>query len=86
MFGVDFPHVESTYPITLHQLQALVEGVPEDELRKFLGLNAAALWDLDVAALQQVVEQFGFTMAELRSPVPPDVVLNDDIGRPLAST
>jgi predicted TIM-barrel fold metal-dependent hydrolase len=86
MFGVDFPHVESTYPITLHQLQALGKGVPEDELRKFLGLNAAALWDLDVAALLPVVEEVGFTMAELRSPVPPDVVLNDDIGRPLAST
>jgi predicted TIM-barrel fold metal-dependent hydrolase len=86
MFGVDFPHIESTYPNTLHTLQALGEGVPDDELRKFLGLNAAALWDLDIVALQPVVEQVGFTIAELRAPPPPDVVLNDDVERPLVST
>jgi predicted TIM-barrel fold metal-dependent hydrolase len=84
MFGVDFPHVESTYPKTLHTLQALAEGVPEEELRAFLGLNAAALWDLDVAVLQQVVEEVGFTMEELRTPPPPGTQLNDDVYRPLA--
>jgi predicted TIM-barrel fold metal-dependent hydrolase len=82
MFGVDFPHIESTYPNTLQTLQALGEGVPDDELRKFLGLNAAALWELDVTALQPVVEKVGFTMAELRTPPSPNVVLSADIERP----
>jgi predicted TIM-barrel fold metal-dependent hydrolase len=84
MFGVDFPHVESTYPKTLHTVQALAEGVPDDELRKFLGLNAAALWNLDLDALAPVVDEVGFTMAELREAPPAEAVLNDDVRRPLA--
>jgi hypothetical protein len=85
MFGVDFPHLESTYPKTLHTLQVLAQGVPDDELRAFLGLNAAALWSIDVAALAPVVEEVGFTMAELRTPPPTDDAhLNDDVYRPLS--
>lgn len=85
MFGVDFPHLESTYPKTLHTLQVLAQGVPDDELRAFLGLNAAALWNIDVAALAPVVEEVGFTMAELRTPPPTDDAhLNDDVYRPLS--
>jgi predicted TIM-barrel fold metal-dependent hydrolase len=83
MFGVDFPHLESTYPNTLHTLQALGDGVPDDELEKFMGLNAAALWELDVGSLRAVTDQVGFTMAELRCPPPPDVILNEDVDRPL---
>jgi predicted TIM-barrel fold metal-dependent hydrolase len=86
MFGVDFPHVESTYPNTLHTLQALGKDVSDDDLKKFVGLNAAALWHFDVAALRPIVDEVGFTMGELRAPPPPDIKLRDDIGRPLAST
>jgi hypothetical protein len=85
MFGVDFPHVESTYPKTLHTVQALADGVPDDELRAFLGLNAAALWDLDLEALAPVVDEVGFTMTEVRTAPPPDAPLNPDVWRPLAS-
>jgi predicted TIM-barrel fold metal-dependent hydrolase len=85
MFGVDFPHVESTFPKTLHTLQALADGVPDDELLRFLGGNAVALWDIDIDALGSVVEEIGFTLDELRTPPPPDADLNDDVHRPLAS-
>jgi predicted TIM-barrel fold metal-dependent hydrolase len=84
MFGVDFPHVESTYPKTLQTLQALAEGVPDDELRAFLGLNAAALWNLDLDALAPVVEEVGFTMEQLRDSSALDMPLNDDVRRPLS--
>ena len=83
MFGVDFPHVESTFPKTLHTIQTLAVGVPDDELRAFLGLNAAALWDLDLDALAPIVDEVGFTMAELRQAPPPDAPLNHDVHRPL---
>lgn len=85
MFGVDFPHVESTFPKTLHTVQALADGIPDAELRAFLGLNAAALWDLDLAALAPVADEVGFTMTELRRPPPSDAPLNPDVWRPLAS-
>jgi predicted TIM-barrel fold metal-dependent hydrolase len=84
MFGVDFPHVESTYPKTLHTLQVLADGVPDDELRAFLGGNAAALWRLDLDALAPVVEEVGFSMQQMREQPPADAALNDDVRRPLA--
>jgi predicted TIM-barrel fold metal-dependent hydrolase len=79
MFGVDFPHVESTYPKTLGTVQALSEGLSDDELRRFLGMNAAALWNLDLAALAPVVDEVGFTMTELRTPAPESVLSGSDI-------
>jgi hypothetical protein len=87
MFGVDFPHVESTYPKTLHTLQTITEDLSDDELRMFLGLNAAELWQLDVAALEPVVKDVGFTMDQLRArpPAPLPYALHDDTRRPLAS-
>jgi predicted TIM-barrel fold metal-dependent hydrolase len=87
MFGVDFPHVESTYPKTLHTLQTITEDLTDDELRKFLGLNAAALWQLDLTALEPVVKEVGFTMDQVRArpPTPLPYALHDDTRRPLAS-
>ena len=84
MFGVDFPHVESTFPNTLATIQTITEGMPEDDLRKFLGLNAAALWQLDLDALEPIVEEVGFTMAEVRATTLPDAELNNNVTRPLA--
>jgi hypothetical protein len=57
--------------------------MPEDELRKFLGLNAAALWQLDLEALGPIVEEVGFTVAEVRSAPPSGTNLSDDVVRPL---
>jgi predicted TIM-barrel fold metal-dependent hydrolase len=85
MFGVDFPHIESTFPKTLHTIQTLAEGVPDDELRAFLGLNAAKLWQLDLDALAPVVAEVGFTLDEIRAAPPADAPLSPDVRRPLAS-
>jgi len=81
MFGVDFPHVESSFPKTLGVLQALTEDLSETETRDFLGLNAARLWDLDVDALAPVVHDVGFDIAQVRCPPGPEST--DDVDRPL---
>jgi predicted TIM-barrel fold metal-dependent hydrolase len=84
MFGADFPHFESTYPKTLATLQTLCAGVPDDEVRKFLGLNAVEFWGLDVDALAPRVDEVGYTMDELRQAPSPDAKLGNDVNRPFS--
>lgn len=59
MFGIDFPHFESTWPNTYDWIRASLGGIPESEARAILGENAIRFYDLDRAALSSVAERIG---------------------------
>ncbi len=59
MWGSDFPHDEGTYPHTREALAHAFEGVPEDEVARMVGENAAALYGFDLDALTPLAQEFG---------------------------
>jgi predicted TIM-barrel fold metal-dependent hydrolase len=67
MFGLDYPHHESTYPHTRDWLRATMgeAGVPEDEAHKILGLNAVRLYGFAPDALRPHVDGVGFEASEI---------------------
>jgi predicted TIM-barrel fold metal-dependent hydrolase len=69
MWGSDYPHDEGTQPYTREHLRQVTQDVPDDELRRILGYNAAALYDFDLEALAPLARQHGPTPAELREPL-----------------
>jgi predicted TIM-barrel fold metal-dependent hydrolase len=85
MFGVDFPHLESSYPNTLNTVRYLVEDLSDEQARDFLGMNSARLYGLDLAALAPIVEEVGPSIAQLRTPRPANITLNDEVYRPAAA-
>ncbi len=48
MWGNDYPHIEGTWPYSGAVTSKLMEGMPNDEKEKILGLNAARLFNIDV--------------------------------------
>jgi predicted TIM-barrel fold metal-dependent hydrolase len=71
MWGSDYPHVEGTWPRTRLALRYTFHDVPVNEVRAILGLNAARVFNLDVAALQEVADRIGPTPAEIARAVEP---------------
>ena len=75
MYGVDYPHTESTYPYTREALRWTLAGVPAEEMHNMLGLTAAEVYAFDVDALRPTAERVGPTVGELNVPLdapPPD--------------
>ncbi len=74
MWGSDFPHLEGTFPYSAEALAHTFEGVPEDEVAKMVGENAAALYGFDLTALTPLAQQFGPSRAAVMagSDVPPE--------------
>jgi predicted TIM-barrel fold metal-dependent hydrolase len=69
MWGSDYPHDEGTGPFTREHLRQVTQDVPDDELRRILGENAAKLYDFDLEALAPLAQQYGPTLDELRRPL-----------------
>ena len=69
MWGSDYPHDEGTLPYTREHLRQVTQDVPEDELRRILGSNAAALYGFDLEALAPLAREYGPTMDEVRQPL-----------------
>jgi predicted TIM-barrel fold metal-dependent hydrolase len=69
MYGVDYPHTESTYPYTRQALRWTLAGAPAEEMHKMLGLTAAEVYGFDVDALRPIADRVGPTVAELRVPL-----------------
>jgi len=65
LWGNDLPHPEGTYPHTRHWITERFRDVPEEEARKILGLNAAALYRVDVPGLADIVERIGPTTEDV---------------------
>ena len=68
LWGNDFPHPEGTWPHTRQSLRDTFFDVPEDEVRRMLGTNAAALYRFDTDKLAGLAERIGPSMDELRTP------------------
>ncbi len=55
MWGSDYPHSESTFPKSREVIDDILQGVPDDERAKVVGLNVAKLYDFDLDAVSQEV-------------------------------
>ena len=51
MWGSDYPHSESTFPQSQKILSEILEGVPDEEQAKIVGLNTARVYKFDAAKL-----------------------------------
>jgi predicted TIM-barrel fold metal-dependent hydrolase len=67
MFGVDYPHFEAIWPETDTAVASLLGDpmVSEDDARKVLYANAAALFGFDLDALQPEFDRIGFTVDDV---------------------
>jgi predicted TIM-barrel fold metal-dependent hydrolase len=65
MWGSDFPHIESHWPHARERLRDLMKGLPEGEVRAMVSENAVRAYDLDVGALQPVVDRIGPRKSEV---------------------
>ena len=67
MFGLDYPHFESTFSRTKRWIQSTLgtTGTTEDELRQILSVNAAEVFGFDLEQLQPIADRVGFDTAEL---------------------
>ena len=65
MFGVDYPHFESTYPATGQQAAVLANepSITESDLRRILFENAAEVYGFDMRALQPVIDRAALDLA-----------------------
>jgi predicted TIM-barrel fold metal-dependent hydrolase len=59
MWGSDYPHPEGTWPYTHQQMIETFRGIPENDLRAMLGLNAARVYGLDLEALERRAARIG---------------------------
>ena len=65
LWGNDLPHPEGTYPHTRKWIAERFRDVPQDETAAILGLNAAAVYRVDVDALLEVSQRIGPTTADV---------------------
>lgn len=66
MWGWDYPHIEASDWLTPQDnLRALMEGVPEGELRAMVAGNAVAAYGLDERKLAPIAARIGPRVAEL---------------------
>jgi predicted TIM-barrel fold metal-dependent hydrolase len=72
MWGADVPHSEGTSPFTLEVLRTTLWDLPEDEIDTLVAKRAADLYGFDLTVLQAVADRIGPTMAEIRTPLPPE--------------
>ncbi len=71
MWGTDYPHVEGSYPYTREHLRQTFAGVPEDEIQRMVGLNAARVYGFDLELLAPIAARVGPTKAEIAEPLAP---------------
>lgn len=50
LWGNDYPHIEGTWPYSSNVTARLMEGLPQEDKAKIIGLNAARLFNIDVPA------------------------------------
>jgi predicted TIM-barrel fold metal-dependent hydrolase len=73
MWGADYPHLEGAAPAHREVMRHVLGGLPEDDVRQILGLNAVDLWHFDADVLQSVADRVGPTVDDLAEPL----ALND---------
>jgi len=69
LWGNDYPHYEGCYPHSRENMRFAFSALPQDEVRKMLGENAAALYGFDLAALQPFAEKAAITPSLVSRPL-----------------
>ena len=69
MWGSDYPHLEGAAPIHRQILRHVFGGMPEEDIRRILGLNAARIFGFDTDLLAEVADRVGPTVADLSTTV-----------------
>ena len=69
MWGADYPHLEGAAPVHRLILRQVFGGMPEEDVRRMLGLNAARIYGFDLAQLEVVADRVGPTVADLATTV-----------------
>jgi hypothetical protein len=70
MWGNDLPHPEGTFPYTQFWIRERFKEVPEKETRRILGLTAAAVYGVDVDALEPLVDKIGPSIDDVHGDTP----------------
>jgi predicted TIM-barrel fold metal-dependent hydrolase len=68
MWGTDYPHPEGSWPFTRDQLQQTFGGLPEEDIAKMLGENAAEFYNVDKEKLAPLVARIGPEKSALAQP------------------
>jgi len=69
LWGNDYPHYEGCYPYSRENMRFAFSELPEEEVRMFLGENAADLYGFDLEKLQPIAEELGITPSLVREPL-----------------
>jgi predicted TIM-barrel fold metal-dependent hydrolase len=69
MWGADYPHLEGAAPVHRLVLRHVFGGLPEEDLRRILGLNAVELFGFDLGRLEEVAARVGPTVEDLATGV-----------------
>jgi predicted TIM-barrel fold metal-dependent hydrolase len=77
MYGTDYPHAESVFPLTRLALRQAFAHVPADEVQLMLGDNAARCFSIDISALRPLADRIGPTVKEINEPPTDDELAND---------
>jgi predicted TIM-barrel fold metal-dependent hydrolase len=77
MYGTDYPHAESVFPLTRLAMRQAFAGLPADEVQLMVGDNAVRCFGLDVATLRALGDQIGPTVAEIDVPPTEQELAND---------
>jgi hypothetical protein len=86
MIGIDFPHSEGAWRFgTLNYLKATfgTEKVPEPDLQKMLGENAAAVYGFDLTALRSISDRVGLVVEDVLTAPAVQPSYRGDLDRPL---
>ncbi|MET0984193.1 MAG: amidohydrolase family protein [Steroidobacteraceae bacterium] len=61
LWGSDYPHNESTWPNSMHEVNKTIRmlDVPDSDVRRLMGGNAAELWGFDLQKLEPVANRVG---------------------------
>jgi predicted TIM-barrel fold metal-dependent hydrolase len=78
MYGTDYPHAESVFPLTRLAMRQAFAQLPPDEVQLMVGDNAARCFSLDTAALREVADRIGPAVAEIEVP-PTAAELADEV-------
>jgi predicted TIM-barrel fold metal-dependent hydrolase len=77
MYGTDYPHAESVFPLTRLAMRQAFADVPPDEVQLMVGDNAVRCFNLDADQLRALADRIGPTVAEIAIPPTEDELTND---------
>jgi predicted TIM-barrel fold metal-dependent hydrolase len=69
LWGNDYPHYEGCFPYSRENLRFAFSDVPEPEVRRMLGENAAALYGFDLEALRPAADAADITPELVATPL-----------------